>query len=152
VNIEVKVKLIRSIEGQANLIPSYATTGSAGMDLRACIEEPFIIEAGEVVKIPTGIAIQIPDRYAGGFVFPRSGLSSKYGISLINCVGVIDSDYIGEIICPVVNHSDKEFIVNPGDRIAQLVFMPVCNATLIQVEDLQETERGSGGFGSTGLK
>ncbi|HUV84798.1 MAG TPA: dUTP diphosphatase [Methanosarcinales archaeon] len=151
-NIEVKVKLIRSIEGQANLIPSYATTGSAGMDLRACIEEPFIIEAGEVVKIPTGIAIQIPDRYAGGFVFPRSGLSSKYGISLINCVGVIDSDYIGEIICPVVNHSDKEFIVNPGDRIAQLVFMPVCNATLIQVEDLQETERGSGGFGSTGLK
>jgi dUTP pyrophosphatase len=151
-DIEVKVKLIREIVGQADFIPSYATTGSAGMDLRACIEEPLTIEAGKIAKIPTGIAVQIPNKYAGGFVFPRSGLSSKYGISLINCVGVIDSDYIGEIICPIINHGDKEFIVNPGDRIAQLVFMPVCNATMIQVEDLQETERGSGGFGSTGLK
>lgn len=151
-DIEVKIKLIRTIEGQADFIPSYATTGSAGMDLRACIEESIIIEAGKIAKIPTGIAVQIPDRYAGGFVFPRSGLSSKYGISLINCVGVIDSDYIGEIICPIVNHSDKEFTINPGDRIAQLVFMPVCNATLIQVDELQDTERGSGGFGSTGLK
>jgi len=151
-NIDVLVKLVRNIEGQADLIPSYATVGSAGMDLRACLEEPITIEAGKIAKIPTGIAVQIPNRYAGGFVFPRSGLSSKYGISLINCVGVIDSDYIGEIICPVVNHSDRSFIVNPGDRIAQLVFMPVCNANLIQVEELQETERGSGGFGSTGLK
>ena len=151
-DIEVKVKLIRSIEGQADIIPSYATQGSAGMDLRACIDAPIIIEAGEIVKIPTGIAIQIPDRYVGGFVFPRSGLSSKHGISLINCVGVIDSDYIGEIICPVVNHSDKQFIVNPSDRIAQLVFMPVCNAAMVEVDELQETERGSGGFGSTGLK
>lgn len=150
--IEVKVKLIRRIEGQADIMPSYATVGSAGMDLRACIEKPLTIKAGQIAKVPTGIAIQIPNRYAGGFIFPRSGLSSKYGISLINCVGVIDSDYIGEIICPVVNHGDKDFIVNPGDRIAQLVFMPVYNATLIQVEDLQETERGSGGFGSTGLK
>lgn len=151
-DIEVKVKLIRRIEGQADIMPSYATVGSAGMDLRACIEKPLTIKAGQIAKVPTGIAIQIPNRYAGGFIFPRSGLSSKYGISLINCVGVIDSDYIGEIICPVVNHGDKDFIVNPGDRIAQLVFMPVYNATLIQVEDLQETERGSGGFGSTGLK
>lgn len=151
-DIEVKVKLIRAIEGQGDIIPSYATAGSAGMDLRACIEEPIIIEAGQIAKVPTGIAIQIPNRYIGGFVFPRSGLSSKYGISLINSVGVIDSDYIGEIICPLVNHGEKDFVVNPGDRIAQLVFMPVCNAALVQVEDLQETERGSGGFGSTGLK
>ena len=151
-DIEIKVKLIRSIEGQANFIPSYATLGSAGMDLKACIEAPLIIKAGQIEKIPTGIAIQIPNRYVGGFVFPRSGLSSKYGISLINCVGVIDSDYTGELICPLVNHSDKEFIVNPGDRIAQLVFMPVCNASLVQVEELQKTERGNGGFGSTGLK
>jgi dUTP pyrophosphatase len=152
VDIDVKVKLIRTIEGQADFIPSYATIGSAGMDLRACIEESITIEAGKIAKIPTGIAVQIPNRYAGGFVFPRSGLSSKHGISLINCVGVIDSDYTGEIICPIVNHSDKEFTINPGDRIAQLVFMPVCNAALIQVDELQDTERGSGGFGSTGLK
>jgi dUTP pyrophosphatase len=150
-DIEVKVKLIRTIEGQAELMPAYATAGSAGMDLKACIEEPMRIEPGQIAKVPTGIAIQIPNRYVGGFVFPRSGLSSKHGISLINCVGVIDSDYIGEIICPVVNHSGKEFIINPGDRIAQLVFMPVCNASLVQVEELQETERGSGGFGSTGM-
>lgn len=151
-DIEVKVKLIRRIEGQADIMPSYATVGSAGMDLRACIEKPLTIKAGQIAKVPTGIAIQIPDRYAGGFIFPRSGLSSKYGITLINCVGVIDSDYIGEIICPIVNHSHNEFTISPGDRIAQLVFMPVCNATMIQVEDLQETERGNGGFGSTGLK
>jgi dUTP pyrophosphatase len=152
VDIDVKVKLIRTIEGQADFIPSYATIGSAGMDLRACIEESITIDAGKIAKIPTGIAVQIPNRYAGGFIFPRSGLSSKHGISLINCVGVIDSDYIGEIICPIVNHSDKDFTINPGDRIAQLVFMPVCNATLIQVDELHDTERGSGGFGSTGLK
>ncbi|HYE08961.1 MAG TPA: dUTP diphosphatase [Patescibacteria group bacterium] len=150
-DIEVKIKSVRSMKGQADFIPAYATAGSAGMDLKACIEEPIIIEPGQIAKVPTGIAIQIPNRSVGGFVFPRSGLSSKHGISLINCVGVIDSDYIGEVICPVVNHSDKEFTINPGDRIAQLVFMPVCHASLVQVEELQETERGSGGFGSTGM-
>jgi dUTP pyrophosphatase len=151
-DISVKVKLVRKSEGQADVIPAYATEGSAGMDLKACIDEAMVIKPGQIVKIPTGIAIQLPDNHVGGFVFPRSGLSSKHGISLINCVGVIDSDYTGEVVCPVVNHSDSEFTVSPGDRIAQLVFMPVCNASLIQVEDLQETERGSGGFGSTGLK
>ncbi len=151
-DIEVKVKLMHKIGGQVDFIPSYATQGSAGMDLKACIEEPITIAPGQIVKLPTGIAIQIPDKYTGGFVFPRSGLSSKNGISLINCVGVIDSDYIGEIICPLVNHSEKEFAINPGDRIAQLVFMPVCNASLVQVDELMETERGSGGFGSTGVK
>lgn len=151
-NIEVKVKLVNQKEGQAGYIPSYATAGSAGMDLKACIEEAMVIKPGQIVKIPTGIAIQIPNKYIGGFVFPRSGLSSKHGISLINCVGVIDSDYTGEIVCPVVNHSDEAFTVSPGDRIAQLVLMPVCNAALVQVEALEQTERGSGGFGSTGTK
>lgn len=151
-DIDVKVKLVRTIDGQADVIPSYATAGSAGMDLKACIEEPLMIEPGQIAKVPTGIAIQIPNKYVGGFVFPRSGLSSKHGISLINCVGVIDSDYTGEIVCPVVNHGKAEFHINPGDRIAQLVFMPVCNASLIQVEELEKTERGSGGFGSTGIK
>lgn len=151
-DIEVKVKRIREIKGQADLMPAYATQGSAGMDLKACIDEPVAIPPGQIVKVPTGIAIQIPNRYIGGFVFPRSGLSSKNGISLINCVGVIDSDYTGELVCPVVNHSQKEFTINPGDRIAQLVFMPVCNAALVAVEELDETERGSGGFGSTGIR
>lgn len=151
-DIEVKIKQVRTITGQASFVPAYATPGSAGMDLKACIEEPMTIKAGQIIKIPTGIAIQIPNCYTGGFVFPRSGLSSKHGISLINCVGVVDSDYTGEIICPVVNHSEEDFVVNPGDRIAQLVFMPVCNAALIEVEELEQTERGSGGFGSTGIK
>lgn len=151
-DIQVKVKQMREVSGQANFIPAYATTGSAGMDLKACIDEAISMEPGQIVKIPTGIAIQLPNSYVGGFVFPRSGLSSKHGIALINCVGVIDSDYTGEIVCPLVNHSDKQFIINPGDRIAQLVFMPVCNATLLEVDELQETERGSGGFGSTGVK
>lgn len=151
-DIEVKVKLLRNANGQADIRPAYATSGSAGMDLKACIDQALIIKAGEIVKIPTGIAIQITNQYIGGFVFPRSGLSSKHGISLINCVGVIDSDYTGEIICPVINHSDKDFTINPGDRIAQLVFMPVYNANLVQVEELDNTERGSGGFGSTGVK
>ena len=151
-NIEVKVKQLRQLEGQASFIPAYATSGSAGMDLKASIEEALVIKPGQIVKIPTGIAIQMQSNLVGGFVFPRSGLSSKHGISLINCVGVVDSDYTGEIICPVVNHSDIDFTVNPGDRIAQLVFMPVCNASLVEVEELQETERGSGGFGSTGMK
>ncbi|MGB7606583.1 MAG: dUTP diphosphatase [Lutisporaceae bacterium] len=151
-DIEVKVKLIRKIDGHADFMPTYATQGSVGMDLKACIEEPITIAPKQIVKIPTGLAIQIPNKYIGGFVFPRSGLSSKNGISLINCVGVIDSDYIGEIICPLVNHSENEFIVNPGDRIAQLAFMPVCNASLVQVDELEKTERGNGGFGSTGVK
>ncbi len=151
-DIEVKIKLVRPQGGQAQLIPGYATAGSAGMDLKADLQEPVVIKAGEILKVPTGIAIQIPNPYIGGFVFPRSGLSSKNGISLINCVGVIDSDYTGEIICPVVNHSHQDFVINPGDRIAQLVFMPVCHGALVQTEEFEETERGSGGFGSTGIK
>jgi dUTP pyrophosphatase len=151
-NIEVKIKLVGNSEGQAAFIPEYATSGSAGMDLKACIKEAITVKPGQIVKVPTGIAVQLPNNSIGGFVFPRSGLSSKHGISLINCVGVLDSDYTGEIICPVVNHSDIDFTINPGDRIAQLVFMPVCIASMVQVEELQQTERGSGGFGSTGMK
>lgn len=150
--INVKIKLVKQGVGQVDFMPTYATEGSAGMDLKAAISEPLTIAPGQIMKVPTGIAIQIPDASIGGFVYPRSGLSSKYGISLINCVGVIDSDYTGEIICPMINHSDSEFVINPGDRIAQIVFMPVCHAKLTLVDDLQETERGSGGFGSTGIQ
>lgn len=149
---EIIVKYIRtsSDKGLEAKIPEYATAGSAGMDLSACIPEDIIIKAGERAMVKTGIAIQIPRSGIGGFVFPRSGLSSRYGISLANCVGVIDSDYTGEIICPVINLSISDYIIKSGDRIAQIVFMPVINAKLHEVDKLEVTERGAGGFGSTG--
>lgn len=150
---EIIIKYIRtsSNKGLDVKIPEYATAGSAGMDLSACIPEEITIKPGEIVKINTGIAIQIPERGIGGFVFPRSGLASRYGISLANSVGVIDSDYTGEIICPVINHGSSEYTIKPGDRIAQIVFMPVLNIKLQETDKLEATERGSGGFGSTGI-
>jgi len=149
---EIIIKYIRtSINNLNQKTPEYATAGSAGIDLSACISENIIIKPGEIVKVSTGIAIQIPHKGIGGFVFPRSGLSSKYGISLANCVGVIDSDYTGEIICPIINHSCSDYTIKPGDRIAQIVFMPVLNVKFQQTDKLEETERGSGGFGSTGI-
>lgn len=146
---EIVVKCVRTSSIEPKL-PEYATSGSAGMDLSACIPSEIVIKPGEIVKVNTGIAIQIPNSGIGGFVFPRSGLSSKHGISLANCVGVIDSDYTGEIICPVINHSSTEYTIKPGDRIAQIVFMPVFKALLQEVDKLEATDRGSGGFGSTG--
>ncbi len=150
---EIVVRYIRtSSRGECEAkLPQYATPGSAGMDLSACIPGEIIIKPGEIAKINTGIAIQIPHSGIGGFIFPRSGLSSKYGISLANCVGVIDSDSTGEIICPVINHGSGDYVIKPGDRIAQLVFLPVIKARLEEAERLEETERGSGGFGSTGV-
>ena len=149
--IDVKIKLLNNSGTSPVTIPSYATRGSAGMDLCACLDKPILVKAGEIVRIPTGIALQLPDKYVGGFIFPRSGLSSKNGISLINCVGVLDSDYTGEIVCPVVNHSNIDYTINHGDRIAQIVFLPVCIAKLSLVDELSSTERGEGGFGSTGV-
>lgn len=130
--------------------PEYATDGSAGMDLSAVMDKPVTLRVGGRAMIPTGIALQIPEGY-GGFVFPRSGLSYKKGISMANCVGVIDSDYTGEIKVVLHNISGHDYTVNPGDRIAQLVFMPVAKAELEVVEELDETQRGVGGFGSTGM-
>jgi dUTP pyrophosphatase len=149
---EINIKYVgtSSDKGPRVKKPEYATEGSAGMDLSACIPESIIIKPGEIAKVKTGIAIQIPNAGIAGFVFPRSGLSSKYGVSLANCVGVIDSDYTGEIICPLINHSSSDYIVKPGDRIAQIVFMPVFKARLFEVDELNATERGTGGFGSTG--
>ncbi len=129
--------------------PEYATSGSAGMDLSAAMEEPVTVPAGGRALVPTGIAMQIPVGY-GGFVFPRSGLSYKKGISMCNCVGVIDSDYTGEIQVAVHNISREEYTIYPGDRIAQMVFLPVPQAELIECDSLEETDRGGGGFGSTG--
>lgn len=132
-------------------IPFRATEGSAGADIHACIDAPVTVGAGERVLIPTGIAIAIEDKNCAGFVFPRSGTASKFGISLSNCVGVIDSDYRGEMKTPVINLSDKPYTINDGDRIAQLVIMPIACAKFVEVDELDETERNQGGFGSTGV-
>ncbi len=144
----MKVK-IQYVNPEAKM-PEYATDGSAGMDLSAVMESPVTLRVGGRAMIPTGIALEIPEGY-GGFVFPRSGLSYKKGISMANCVGVIDSDYTGEIKVVLHNISGHDYTVNPGDRIAQLVFLPVPKAELEVVEELGKTERGSGGFGSTGV-
>ncbi|MDR2559445.1 MAG: dUTP diphosphatase [Oscillospiraceae bacterium] len=129
-------------------VPFRATPGSAGADLCACLEADVVIASGERLLIPTGLAVEIPIGY-GGFMFARSSLG-KQGVSLANGVGVIDSDYRGEIGMLLFNHGSEPFIVKNGDRIAQLVILPVCAAEFITVDNLAETERGEGGFGSTG--
>lgn len=133
-------------------IPFRATPGSAGMDLYACIDEPITLEGGEKAVIPTGIAIELPNAELGAFVFARSGLAIKHGIGLLNSVGVIDSDYRGEICVGVINQLKEAYTINPDERIAQLVIMPVSLIMPVEAEELDETERGSGGFGSTGKK
>ena len=131
-------------------IPFRATPGSAGMDLYACIDEPVTLEGGEKAVIPTGIAIELPSPELGAFVFARSGLAIKHGIGLLNSVGVIDSDYRGEICVGVINQLKEAYTITPGERIAQLVIMPVSLIEPEETDTLGETERGAGGFGSTG--
>jgi dUTP pyrophosphatase len=147
---EIKVKIVSPAINTKIPMPSYATGGSAAMDLHACGPDSITIPAGARGKIPTGIAIELPSDMVA-LVFPRSGLASKHGISLSNAVGVIDSDYRGEIICLVKNDSTSDFIVNPGDRIAQLGFFPVYRVRWKIVPELEMTDRGAGGFGSTGI-
>ncbi len=143
--IDVKIKYL----SENAVCPEYSTDGSLGMDLSAALDKPLTIKAGERALIPLGFAIQIPEGW-GAFVFPRSGLSFKKGITMANCVGVIDTDYTGEVKVSAINLSDKDYTINPGDRVAQLVFLPVEKAIFIQAESLDDTERGAGGFGSTG--
>ena len=133
-------------------LPFRATEGSAGADLDACIGEDIVLAPNERKMIPTGIAIELPDSGAGAFVFPRSSVSSKFGVSLANCVGVVDSDYRGEVIVPLINHSDESYTVHDGDRIAQMVIMPVILPEFTESDELGSTERGAGGFGSTGSR
>ena len=131
-------------------LPDRATTGSAGMDLRALLEEPLTLEPGGRASVPTGIAIGLPSPETVGLVFARSGLAIKHGLALSNGVGVIDSDYTGEIRVGLVNLSDTAYTIQPDERIAQLVVMPVCLPDVLEVEELDQTERGASGFGSTG--
>ena len=131
-------------------IPFYATDGSAGMDLTACLKDEIVLKPLERVLVPTGIAISLPSADYGAFIFARSGLASKHGITLANCVGVVDSDYRGEIKVALVNLSNEEYILKNGERVAQMVIMEVSKAKFNVVSELKETQRGSGGFGSTG--
>ena len=146
----IRVKKCSDKMGKSIPLPSYATDGSAGLDLPACLERPLIIPPGARVKIPTGIAIDLPQGHVAGLVFPRSGLATNHGISLANAVGLIDSDYKGEIIVAVFNQSEREYTIKPGERVAQLVFIPVFRVAFEEVEELGDSGRGPGGFGSTG--
>ncbi len=131
-------------------LPVRGTSGSAGLDLHALLDSPLTIPPGALVSVPTGIAVGLPSRETVGLVFARSGLAVKHGIALSNGVGVIDSDYTGEIRVGLCNQSQKAYELRPGERIAQLVVVPICLPEIVEVACLDETERGSGGFGSTG--
>jgi dUTP pyrophosphatase len=130
-------------------VPSYQSEHAAGMDLHAAIEESITIEVGAISMIPLGFAIALPDHYEAQ-VRPRSGIASKFGVTLPNAPGTIDADYRGECCVPLINHGNKPFTVEPNLRIAQMIISPVVQASFEIVEELDETERGSGGFGSTG--
>ncbi|MDB5764929.1 MAG: deoxyuridine 5-triphosphate nucleotidohydrolase [Herminiimonas sp.] len=131
-------------------LPGYATAGSAGLDLRACIDAPLAIEPGVTHLIPTGLAINIADPGYAAMILPRSGLGHKYGIVLGNLVGLIDSDYQGQLMVSTWNRGQTRFILNPMERLAQLVIVPVLQVGFNIVEEFDTSERGAGGFGSTG--
>ena len=148
--IAIRIKRINSNSEDIPL-PSYSTSGSAGMDIRAAVENKIIISPGSLVLVPTGFSVEIPDGYEIQ-VRPRSGLAAKFGIGILNSPGTIDSDYRGEIKIILMNFSKNEFIIERGDRIAQLVVSKVYTAKLIESNDLAESERGDGGFGHSGHK
>jgi dUTP pyrophosphatase len=133
-----------------NQPPAYATAGSAGLDLRACIDAPLTLSPGATALIPTGMAIHIADHHLAAMILPRSGLGHKHGIVLGNLVGLIDSDYQGQIFVSVWNRGSETFVVQPLERIAQLVVVPVVQVGFNVVESFEVSERGEGGFGSTG--
>jgi len=134
---------------RANL-PAYATGGSAGLDLRACVDEPLTLRPGDTFLVPTGLAIHVGDPGYAAMIIPRSGLGHKHGIVLGNLVGLIDSDYQGQLFVSCWNRGREPFVVNPLERIAQLVVVPVMQVQLNVVESFDESDRGAGGFGSTG--
>ena len=146
----IQLKILDKRIGSTFELPAYATSGSAGLDLRVCIDEPMQIAANETVLLPTGLSIYIEDPSLAAVILPRSGLGHKQGIVLGNLVGLIDSDYQGELKISCWNRSQEHFTVNPGDRIAQLVFVPVVQAQFKIVESFEESHRGEGGFGSSG--
>lgn len=145
--MELKIKKLK----ENAKIPTRGTDGAAGFDLYACIDEPLTLNKGDTALIPTGIAIAVPEGYAA-FIHSRSGLSIKKGICLLNSVGVVDSDYRGEVCVGVIKATDGPYTIEPFERIAQMVIKQVCIPTLVETNELDETDRGTGGFGSTGTK
>ncbi|MCN4144296.1 MAG: dUTP diphosphatase [Thiohalomonas sp.] len=147
---EVDVKILDPRVGNEFSMPEYATDGSAGMDLRAILDEDKELLPGETLLIPTGIAIHIANNNMAAIILPRSGLGHKHGIVLGNLVGLIDSDYQGQLFVSCWNRGNTTFIIKPGERIAQLVFVPVLQANFNIVESFEESDRGDGAFGHTG--
>lgn len=147
----LQVKILNSRIGNDIPLPSYSTPGSAGMDLRACVDESLNLAPAETSLIPTGIAIFVADPGYAAVILPRSGLGHKHGIVLGNLVGLIDSDYQGELMISAWNRGTSNFTIEPGDRIAQLVVVPVQQVELSVVSEFSTTDRGAGGFGSSGL-
>lgn len=146
----IKLKILDKRLGNEFPLPDYATEGSAGVDLRACLDESVSVGPGETVLIPTGMAIHIGDPSLAAVLLPRSGLGHKHGIVLGNLVGLIDSDYQGQVFVSCWNRGSETFVVQPGERIAQMVLVPVVQARFEVVEDFEESERGVGGFGHSG--
>ena len=149
---KIQLKILDNRIGNEFPLPQHATGGSAGMDMRACIDEHIRVEPGETHLIPTGLAIHISDPGLAAVLLPRSGLGHKHGIVLGNLVGLIDSDYQGQVFVSVWNRGGDSFTIEPGDRIAQMVFVPVVKADFEVVKEFDETDRGAGGFGHSGKK
>ena len=146
----MKVRVLDPRIGREYPLPQYATAGAAGMDLRACVAAPLALSPGEAQLIPTGIAIFVEDPGLAALILPRSGLGHKHGIVLGNLVGLIDSDYIGQLMVSCWNRGSAQYTIQPGERIAQLIIVPVLQVELAVVEDFAATTRGAGGFGSSG--
>lgn len=151
-NKAVDIKILDTRVGEEFALPTYATSGSAGLDLRACLDEPLTIEPGQTVLVGTGIAMHLADPGLAATILPRSGLGHKHGIVLGNLVGLIDSDYQGELKVSVWNRGQTAYTVSPGDRIAQLVIVPVVQVDFNVVEDFDDSVRGAGGFGHSGTQ
>ena len=149
---KIQLKILDSRIGNEIPLPAHATEGSAGMDLRACIDETITLNPGDTELIPTGVAIHIADPGLAATILPRSGLGHKHGIVLGNLVGLIDSDYQGQLFVSCWNRGDKTFNIEVGDRIAQLVFVPVVQCDFDVVDEFDESDRGEGGFGHSGKK
>jgi dUTP pyrophosphatase len=146
----LKVRILDKRIGADFPLPAYATAGSAGLDLRACLDAPLTLPPGKAELIPTGLAINIGDANLAAVILPRSGLGHKHGVVLGNLVGLIDSDYQGQLMVSCWNRGSVEFVVQPGERIAQMVIVPVVQVRLEIVEDFAQSARGAGGFGHTG--
>ena len=148
---KLQIKVVNEKIGSEIPLPSFSTSGSAGMDLRACLDDQIRIGSGKTELIPSGIAIYIEDPNYAGLILPRSGLGHKNGIVLGNLVGLIDSDYQGELMISLWNRSERAFVIAPGDRVAQLILIPVKQLPLIVVDEFDTSERGGKGFGSSGI-